>query len=150
MINKNCNAKVPMPGDFSDEDAELLNAAASMLEPVREAIDRQAFHEALEVIWTVVRAANAYVDKQAPWILRKEDPVRMGTVLYVLTDVIRLLALVMQPFTPHACEDILDQLAIPFDSRNFEAFSPGHAPVPGEDLPKPEPVFQRLEMPETE
>ena len=97
----------------------------------------------------VVRAANGYVDKQAPWVLRKEDPDRMATVLYVLTDVIRLLAVIMQPFTPHATEDILDQLAVPDDQRDFAAFAPGHAPVPGEELPKPEPVFQKLDLPET-
>ncbi|MGB1877494.1 MAG: class I tRNA ligase family protein, partial [Rhodospirillaceae bacterium] len=146
MIHKNCDAKVPTPGNFTPDDANILNAAAEMLDPVREAVDRQAFHDALESIWTVVRAANGYVDKQAPWVLRKEDPERMATVLYVLTDVIRLLALVMQPFTPHATEDILDQLAVPEDQRDFMAFAPGHAPVPGEELPTPEPVFQRLEF----
>lgn len=149
MIHKNCEAKVPEPAEFTDEDAEILNLAASMLDPVRGAIDRQAFHEALEAIWVVVRAANSYVDQQAPWKLRKEDPERMLTVLYVLTDVIRLLALIMQPFTPHATEDILDQLSVPDGHRDFEAFAPGHAPTPGEDLPKPEPVFQRLELAES-
>ena len=148
MINKNCDGKVPEPNAFTDEDDEILNAAASALGPIREAMDRQAFHEAIEAVWIVVRAANAYVDKQAPWVLRKQDPERMATVLYVLTDVIRILSILMQPFTPLGTEKILDQLAMPGDQRDFAALAPGHAPTPGEDLPKPEPAFLRLEMPE--
>lgn len=148
MIHKNCDACVPEPNALTPEDDEILNAAASVLDPAREALDRQAFNDAIEAIWIVVRAANAYVDKQAPWKLRKEDPERMVTVLYVLTDVIRMLTLVMQPFTPNGAEAILDQLSIPEDRRDFRAFAPGNAPIPGETLPKPEPVFLRLEEPQ--
>ncbi len=150
MINKNCDGKVPEPSDLTGADDDILNAAATMLDPMRQAMDRQAFHDALEAVWTVVRAANAYVDRQAPWVLRKENPERMATVLYVLTDVIRMLSIVMQPFTPHGTDAILDQLAVPDDKRDFAALAPGHAPTPGEDLPKPEPVFQRLELAEEE
>ncbi len=150
MINKNCDGQVPEPSDLSDEDDAILNAAAAALDPMRAAMDRQAFHEALEAVWSVVRAANGYVDKQAPWVLRKENPERMATVLYVLIDVIRMLAIVMQPFTPHGAEAILDQLAVPDDRRDFAALLPGHAPTPGEDLPKPEPVFTKLELPDAE
>ena len=150
MIHKNCNARVPEPQDLTPEDDEILNAAASVLDPVREALDRQAFNDAIEAIWIVVRAANAYVDKQAPWVLRKEDPERMATVLYVLSDVIRMLSLVMQPFTPRGTEAILDQLAVPDGQRTFDSFTPGHAPTPGEELPKPAPAFQRIEAPDAE
>ena len=148
MVNKNCDAKVPEPGVLTAEDDAILNAAAGILAPMGEAMERQAFHDAIEAIWIVVRAANSYVDKQAPWVLRKEDPDRMATVLFVLTDVIRMLSILMQPFTPLGAEKILDQLAVPDGQRDFTALAPGHAPTPGEDLPKPEPVFQKLELTE--
>ena len=52
-------------------------------------MDRQAFNDALEEVWKVIRAANAYIDRQAPWALRKTDMARMGDVLRVLADVLR-------------------------------------------------------------
>ena len=52
-------------------------------------MDRQALNEALEEVWKVIRAANAYIDRQAPWALKKTDEVRMEAVLRVLADVIR-------------------------------------------------------------
>ncbi len=83
MIAKNCGGDVPVPGAFTAADQALLDAAKALHGRTSAEIDRQAFHRALEAVWQVVGAANRYVDEQAPWALRKTDPARMGTVLYV-------------------------------------------------------------------
>ena len=98
MITKNCGGVVPKPGEFNKDDEALQSAAGTLIGNVRDKINVQAFHEGLESIWAVIRAANSYVDAQAPWKLRKENPDRMGTVLYVLADTIRRLAFLTQPF----------------------------------------------------
>jgi methionyl-tRNA synthetase len=142
MINKNCAGKVPEPGEFSAADRELLNAAGGLLDSFRQCIDRQQFHEGLEAVWQVVRAANAYVDRQAPWALRKTDPPRMGTVLYVLAETLRRISVPLQPVMPASMARLLDQLAVPADKRDFAAFADRLAP--GQALPKPEGVFPRF------
>ncbi|MGH6662584.1 MAG: methionine--tRNA ligase [Rhodospirillales bacterium] len=150
MIARNCSGKVPAPGPFDAADERLLEAACGLLGRVREAIDGQAFHEALEALWMVVRAANVYVDTQAPWKLAKEDPKRMATVLYTLAETIRHLAILTQPFMPASSARILDQLAVPAGARSFAALGPGGALKPGTPLPKPEGVFPRFQEPGTE
>ncbi len=142
MINKNNDAQLPTPGEFSAEDQALLDAAGALLPKLRDTIDRQQFHEGLEAVWQVVRAANGYVDRQAPWALKKTDPARMHTVLYVLADTIRQLALLLQPVMPGSTARLLDQLAVPAARRAFAAF--GERLVPGTPLPKPEGVFPRF------
>ncbi len=144
MINKNCDAKVPAPGDFAEDDRSLLGDAHNLVAASRKHMTTQAFHEALEALWRVVRDANAYVDHQAPWKLRKTDPARMATVLYVLAEVIRHLALLMQPVTPESAARMLDQLAVPEGARNFSDAGPGGALAAGTALPKPEGVFPRF------
>lgn len=144
MITKNCDGKVPTPGSFEADDTALLGQAQGLLETVRDQLDRQGFNHALESIWVVIRAANGYVDRQAPWKLKKEDPARMATVLYVLAETIRHLAILAQPVMPEAMEKMLDQLAQPADARNFLALGEGGALVPGLGLPKPEGVFPRF------
>lgn len=143
MIAKNCDGKVPEPGDYTEEDDALLARAAGMLDAARPHMDEQSFHEALEVIWKVVRAANGYVDHQAPWVLRKEDPARMATVLYVLAETIRYLAILTQPFMPDAMDKLLQQLAVPDGARGFERLTAADALKPGTSLPKPEGIFPR-------
>ncbi len=91
MITRNCGARVPAPGPFAAEDEALLGEAAGLVERVRAHLDRQQYHLALIDIWQVVSSANGYVDRQAPWALKKSDPARMQTVLWVLADVLRHL-----------------------------------------------------------
>ncbi len=146
MINKNCDAQLPEPGPFSPEDQELLGAAGGLLARLRDAMDRQQFHDGLEAVWQVVRAGNGYVDRQAPWALKKTDPARMNTVLYVLAETVRRLALLLQPVMPASTARLLDQLAVPAGSRDFAALD--QALPAGIALPKPEGVFPRYVEPE--
>ncbi|MGF1608787.1 MAG: methionine--tRNA ligase [Kiloniellales bacterium] len=142
MIYKNCDAKVPQPGELTEEDRNLLNDSGTRLvRSMRGEMSRQMFHRALEAIWAVVSESNSYVDEQAPWALRKNDPARMATVLYVLAEAVRHLAILTQPFMPDSMARMLDQLAVPADKRSFAAL--GEALVPGTPLPKPQGIFPR-------
>src|SRR5690348_11228394 len=58
MINRNCGAFVPEPGQLSEADLRLLDAARNLLPAVRGHMSEQAFHLALEAIWQVVGEAN--------------------------------------------------------------------------------------------
>ncbi len=141
MINRNCGAAVPQSGPFETADEALVAKARDVLGKIREDFDQQAFHRGLEALWHVIGDANRYVDAQAPWALRKTDPARMGTVLYVLADVIRRLAILAQPVMPGSAARILDQLAVTNDAREFADLET--AVASGTALPKPTPVFPR-------
>ena len=143
MVNRNCGAKLPEPGQLMPDDQDLLRMAHHLHADVQKSIDVQAFHEALETAWVVVRAANGYVDRQAPWNLRKDNPARMGTVLYVVVETLRHLAVVLSPFMPQAMGRMLDQLGVAADARDFAALGPAHALKPGIALPPPQGVFPR-------
>jgi methionyl-tRNA synthetase len=149
FIGKNLGGVLPAPGALTTEDEVLLAHAAGMLEDCRKAFERQAYHEALEIIWKVVRDANAYVDKQAPWALRKTDPARMNTVLYVLAEAVRYIAILMQPFTPEAMAKLLDQLAVAPNARAFANLTSAHALKGDTALPPPQGVFPRYGDPKT-
>ena len=145
MIQKNCAAAVPDCGELQPADHELLAAAGGLVAELRPLMEEQAFQRALEQIWLVVTAANRFVDDMAPWALRKSDPPRMATVLFVLAEVLRLLGIVLQPFTPGAAERLLDQLQVAPNRRDFTATSLEHPLVPGTILPPPVGLFPRIE-----
>lgn len=146
FIYKNCEATIPTPAELSAEDKKMLEMAQSaMLNTVRTELDVQRFHKSLEAIFHVVNEANAYIDTQAPWGLRKTDLVRMGTVLYVLCETIRCLGLVIQPYIPESSAKFLDQLAIPENQRSFAYLSADHALKAGTVIPQPQGVFPRLQ-----
>jgi methionyl-tRNA synthetase len=136
---------VPDPGILGDVDHTLLNhAGQEMLIAVRNEFEKMQFSRALEAIIHVANLANAYIDEQAPWTLKKTNPERMKTVLYVLAETIRSLGLILQPVVPIAANKILDQVAVAADARDFSFIGAQHALVKGTALPKPEGVFPRL------
>jgi methionyl-tRNA synthetase len=144
QINRNCDAKMPSPGRFTPEDEALLGRARGLLARWRAEIEVQAIHQALTAQWEVVGEANRYVDAQAPWALRKTDPARMATVLYVLAELLRHLAILAQPVMPDAAARLLDQLGVAAGERNFAAVDAAQGLRPGTPLPKPEGVFPRF------
>jgi methionyl-tRNA synthetase len=149
MIAKNCASKIPNPGAFSGADRQILESAGELLPICREAIDRQAIHKAIEAIWQVVAAANRYFAAQEPWSLKKTDPERMGTVLYVTAETIRRVAILSQPYVPASAAKFLDQLGVPDDERNFEALVQDRTLRPGTTIATPQPVFPRYVEDET-
>ena len=142
LIQKNCEGLLPAAGERDPADAELLDATAALPGRVDEALNRQAFHEALERIQAVSRLGNAWIDAQKPWSLKKTDLVRMASVLRHLHTALRALATVLQPFMPDTMERMLDQLAVPADARTLDALA---VPLPdGTPLPPPSPLFQKI------
>jgi methionyl-tRNA synthetase len=141
LIARNCGGVLPERADHSEDDSALLASAGALPGLLRERIDRQAFGDALEEVWKVIRAANGYIDRQAPWALRKTDPARMAAVLRVLADAQRVIATVLQPFMPASMARMLDQLGVPETAR---ALSDLATPLPGGiALPPPTGVFPR-------
>jgi methionyl-tRNA synthetase len=144
FIQKNAGAVVPEPAAFTAEDRKLLDAAGALLAQVRPELSQaQAFNRALETIFAVVAEANRYVDSQAPWTLRKSDPERMRTVLYVLAETIRRVAILLQPFMPQSMARLLDQLGVPPDARSFAQFDTALTPAPR--CRRPAGVFPRYQ-----
>lgn len=151
IIFKNNDEKLPHIGTLTSEDQGLLDMCGSkLLQASREYIDRQDFNHMLEAIWVVIRQANAYVDQQAPWALKKTDPARMQTVLGVLAETIRRIAILCQPYMPDSSGMMLDQLAVSEDARGFDQISDKVELSQGAVISQPKGVFPRYVDPETQ
>ncbi len=152
MINRNCAGRAPTPGALEARDQALLDGAAGILPIARKAITETLdIHAMLAAIWRVVGEANRYVDAEAPWELSKTDAARMATVLYVLAETLRRLAILAQPTVPEGAGRILDQLGVAeaTTERNFACIDDAARRLePGRALPKPEGVFPRVALAE--
>ena len=145
MINKNCDAKVPQPGALTEADQAMIAEVTEALAAAQKAMDEQLVHEASGAIVAALSSANNYFAGQEPWALKKTDPDRMATVLYVTADTVRRLTIPMQAFVPASAARLLDQLAVPADQRGLGDATEANRLVPGTDLPVPQGVFARLE-----
>ena len=145
FVYKNAAAQVPTASALLKEDTHLLIQAQEMLGKLRDFAAEQALSKMCATLWTVVAAANRYIDSQQPWALRKTDPARMATVLYVLLEVLRHLGILSQPFIPKAAAKLLDQLGVSKDQRQHQDLI-DHPLQPGTALPEPQGLFPRIQQ----
>ncbi|MEM6710924.1 MAG: methionine--tRNA ligase [Pseudomonadota bacterium] len=143
MIAKNCDGAVPSPGDLTQDDEAVLHAAYGLLDPARKAIEAQELHRVLTSCWAVIADSNRYFAAQEPWALKKTDPERMRTVLWVTAECIRAVALLVQPVMPDSAAKLLDLLSVSPDARSFAFLNRAASLKPGVSLPKPQGVFPR-------
>src|SRR6202167_2105076 len=154
MIARNCGGIVPdgreaMP---AEEDLAMLARADAVIGEALRHMDSFALHLYIGAVFEVVSEANRYFANAEPWRLARTDPARMGLVLYVTIETLRIVAILLQPIMPGSMGALLDLLAVAPESRAFAAADAGaaagrldapHRLEPGKALPAPAPVFPR-------
>ncbi|MDS1270366.1 methionine--tRNA ligase [Lipingzhangella sp. LS1_29] len=129
----------PDRADTGDADRDQLRRTRST---ARDRMDAAMagfdFRRAAEVITDLGNEGNRYVEAATPWALAKAErkegaaPEALDTVLAELVATCRELGHLLVPFLPGAAQSILDQTG-----------------EHGGPLPKPSPIFQRLELTES-
>ena len=139
FIYKNGEATIPTPGELTAEDHALVNLPAQLLPTLRTHIDNFHLNRYAEAIWQVIGEGNRYVDAQKPWALKKDDSLRMNTVLYNLCSLIKNVAILTQPILPLASSKILTILQA--GNKDFSALEV--ALSPGQKIDEPQPLFAK-------
>jgi methionyl-tRNA synthetase len=114
MIERYCSGAIPSESTttYSAEDESLRQAAIGLSARVDEAMASVEFSAALAAIMSVVSHANRYIEAVAPWKLAKDasSSSRLHAVLHVLAEVIRIVAITLEPFLPSVAMAIWEQL----------------------------------------
>jgi len=142
MIAKNCDGCVPKSDILHEDDAALLQKTCQALKTARQAMKAQAPHLALTAIFEVVSQANRYFAVQEPWALRKNNPSRFASVLYITVEVLRRLGIMLHPFMPQSMDKLLDLLGVDTDKRQMVHIESDQMEQ-GRALPAPQGIFPR-------
>jgi methionyl-tRNA synthetase len=148
MIAKNCEGRVPALGALTEGDEAMLAMADGALAKARTAMQDFALHVLLADIWAVVAEANRYFATNEPWRLTKTDPARRDTVLHVTAEVLRQVAILVQPVMPESAGKLLDLLGVAPEARQFANLGPSGRLAAGTSLPAPSGIFPRFVEPE--
>ena len=151
MVFKNLGGKLSkFASAEADDELAAKVAIATQTELPRE-FENLNFSVGIEAWMRAVFACNQYVDEQAPWALKKTDPDRMIAVLMTLFMVVRDLAIAIRPVVPKAADNLLDQMGIAKDARDFASLADADwfakLADSGFALGQPTPLFPRLELP---
>ncbi len=111
FIAKNHGGEIPAIGAAHAEemDAVLLNDCGDLEDPA-EHISAFRFRKAAEALVRNASAANVFVDRMAPWALRKEDPEKASASLATLCEYLAWIARWMAPFMPTKAQTLWQML----------------------------------------
>jgi methionyl-tRNA synthetase len=151
QIFKNLDGYLPAISGHTADDQALFDMVGEVVGTTMPgAFDDLALSQALDAWMQAVFACNAYIDAQAPWKLRKDDPARMETVLATLYICIAQLAVAVQPVIPGSAARLLDQMGIGAELRSYAAISSHwYSPLAESNfrLAAPQGLFPRLDLP---
>ena len=149
MVEKYFDGEIPQHGEWNDVDKALIALAEGTPDKARQHMDELQFSLALQDIWQLVGECNRYIDVNAPWVLVKTDEgkERLKTVLYVLCECIRIVAILIAPTMPRTPARIYEQLGIAEgELTGWESASRFGLLPAGTKVQKGEALFPRIDV----
>jgi len=143
FIQRYFDGTVPHPDTLIAEDNFLLSEIDRTLEKVGDELATCHFREALRNILSLAQNANRYLDNQAPWRTRRDNPTRAGTSLYITLCAISGLKTLTAPYIPFSAEKLHQYLGLPgtVEQHGWTV----QRPTPGQTLPTPQALFTKLD-----
>ncbi len=145
MVQRNFEGRVPVPGNLDSADQDLLDQARVHFENTATELEACRFRPALQSAMSLGQAANRYLDAQAPWKAVREDVQDAATTLWVSLSVINCLKTMFAPYLPFSSASLHTMLGLPGSvEEEGWAWTPDAVKF-GTALPKPEPLFTKLD-----
>ena len=144
LTQKFCDNKVPVRGDLTDYDRQVLDELALFPDRIGQAIGHYKFREALAHLMDLARLGNKYLAETEPWKVVKTDPIRTNTILNMALQISANLAIVCEPFLPFTSQKLCDQLRIR-DRLDWQNAGRADLLVAGHELGQSALLFAKIE-----
>ncbi|BBB32105.1 methionyl-tRNA synthetase [Thermotomaculum hydrothermale] len=119
MISKYRGGIIPEPDRELEEYKEIESLTKTCGVNWESYFDTYQFHKALAEVWIFLNKLNKFIVTVEPWKLVKDEAAKtkLDTVLYLLAESLRLVALYVSPVMPKKAQEIWDRLGF---ERNIE------------------------------
>jgi methionyl-tRNA synthetase len=168
MTRRYFNGRLPDPGELTDKDTTLLAEIDAAFATVGALYDACKFRAAVQENLRLSSLVNQYLEETSPWLTAKTDMAATARSLNTALQAINGLKLLWSPilpFTSQQVHEMLGEEGTLFGVQKTETYqesSRSHvaltydgetavgqwsrSPLPaGRELPKPQPLFKKLE-----
>ncbi len=146
MIARYCEGAVPAAVFRDALDVQLEEVAGAVIAEATEAAANFEFSRALTAVWRLVNETNRYLVSREPWAAARhpEARPRLEATLYHAADVLRVIAMLVEPVMPAAAASMRASLGVPLTS--WIDLRPSTL-VPGTRVTPAPPLFPRKDSP---
>jgi methionyl-tRNA synthetase len=147
MVEKYAGGVVDRPSSMHD-GVGMASVAGEVLKNYRESMDSYDLSGATAEVWRLIRAADGYVEENAPWELAKDrnSSEKLHAVLYHLVEALRQIAILAEPVMPEKTAAIWWRLNLPgtINEAGLKDLEEWGGYPSGIRIRKAEPLFPRL------
>ncbi len=141
---KNCESKIPEKIDFKKDDLKILDKFAKNISLIREKIDNLDINFYIDYIINSLFEANKYFNDQEPW-KKKEDLVRLNTIVYTTLEVVRKISFLLYPIIPESSLKALKIFNLTEKDINFSSIAKNDSLIKGNTINKIDILFNKIE-----
>ena len=145
FINSHFDSAVPKPSKLDEYDKRTLRSARKSVEKIAQALEDFKLQAALQAAMSLSHLGNKYLNKREPWNTIKTNSQASANALYVAVQIVKSLAITIEPFIPFTAEKLWETLNMP-GSVHEQTWSEALNPLPpGHKINKAKPLFQKIE-----
>ncbi|MDZ7331422.1 MAG: methionine--tRNA ligase [candidate division KSB1 bacterium] len=146
FLKRHFHNAVPTPGPLDELDREMLSRLAQAPEDIGNLFENFEVRKAVAAFMDLARFANKYFNDQQPWITVKQQPEKCATTFYVCAQVLKGLAILMEPVLPFSARELWQMLnmSTPLADCRWEDAGQPNVPI-GHRLNQPKILFNKLE-----
>lgn len=150
FINRQFDSTVPTPNMLDEKDEEVLDEAKQIIYATAERLETFKLQEALRYAISLSHLGNRYFNEKEPWKTIKTDKQQAANTLYIATQIVKQLAIIMEPFIPFTTEKMWTLLNLEGNvheqrwTETEKEFPSGHK------ISKAKPLFSKIEGTEEE
>ena len=145
FIKKNCENKIPKPKKITEIDLKLLNLLKKNVTNLTKLMNNQNLNEFIKLVVSYSFDANKYFNDSEPWAVKKTDPERMKTILFVICEQIKNISILLSPIIPIATNKVLETMNIKKENRSINQIDNLECFDHDKELKKIDILFNKIE-----
>ncbi len=106
FIKQNNKGIIPEPGEMGEIDEQAVEEIGKAVKETGENIEEFRFNQALQSMMHLAHKGNEYFQHKEPWKNKN------NTTLYVCSNIVGTLSVLMEPFMPHSAEETRKMLGL--------------------------------------
>jgi methionyl-tRNA synthetase len=144
FINTQFDSKIPEPADFDPSDNQIKQQIENAPSKIGSLLDQFELKNALAAVIDLARAGNQYLSEREPWHLIKTDRIKTASTIYLASQLVRSIGILISPYLPDTGKGIADQLNEP-DPFSLRWFDAGKLDLKsGHSIGKAKPLFHKV------
>jgi methionyl-tRNA synthetase len=150
FINQHFNSAVPKPNKLDEHDKSTLESATKRLEKIAQNLEEFRLQEALRHVIGLSHLGNRFLNEKEPWKTIKTNPQSAANTLYIAAQIVKNLAITLEPFTPFTAEKLWKLLNLP-GAVHERTWKETKRDLPtGHKINKAKPLFSKIKSTEEE